>query len=112
VGLADLTTTRLVRSTNTDATFVNALTSMTPLSAKIPIYFETDLEAIRSGLASLAIPDTRAARVVRIADTLSLEVLQAAEVYAEFINRNQDLKQLSAPEEMQFDSSGNLLPFQ
>jgi len=112
VGMADLTTTRLVCATNTDATFVNALTSMTPLSAKIPIHFETDLEAIRSGLASLAIPDTRAARVVRIADTLSLEVLQAAAVYSEFINQHHDLKQLSAPEEMKFDSSGNLLPFQ
>jgi hypothetical protein len=110
VGLADLTTTRLVRATDPHATFINALTSMTPLSAKMPIYFETDREAISSGLASLAIPDTSLARVVRIADTLSLEILQVAEAYSELLAQREDLMKLDDPEEMKFNSSDNLLP--
>src|SRR4029077_1005123 len=105
VGLADLTTTRLVRATDPRATFINALTSMTPLSAKMPIYFETDREAISSGLASLAIPDTNLARVVRIADTLSLEILQVAEAYSELLAQREDLMKLDDPEEMTFNSS-------
>ncbi len=45
VGLADLTTTRLVRAMNPQITYVNALTGLAPLMAKIPMYFETDSEA-------------------------------------------------------------------
>lgn len=111
VGMADLTTTRLVRAIDVHATSVNALTSMTILSAKIPIHFETDREAISIGLTSLAMSDTTAARVVRIADTLSLETLQVSEAYTDVIKRREDLNELSAVEEMKFDSSGNLLPF-
>lgn len=111
VGLADLTTSRLVRAMNPHATFINALTAMSLLAAKTPIHFETDREAITCGLASLAIPDTSAARVVRIADTLSLEVLEVAEAYSNLLTQRGNLTVLDGPEEMKFDSSDNLLPF-
>ncbi len=110
VGLADLTTTRLVRAMNPQITYVNALTGLAPLMAKIPMYFETDSEAITSGLASLGIPDTRAARVVRIADTLSLELLQVAETYSDQFADRQDITALDKPQEMKFDAEANLLP--
>jgi hypothetical protein len=111
IGLADLTTSRLVRAMNPQATYVNALTSMAPLIAKIPIYFETDSEAITGGLASLGISDASAARVVRIADTLSLELLQVAESYSGQLAEKGDLTVLDKPQEMKFDPHENLLPF-
>ena len=77
IGLADLTTSRLVRALDKDVTYINALTSLSPNSAKIPIHFETDGEAIAQALTSLGLPDARHAKVVRIADTLSLEKLEA-----------------------------------
>jgi hypothetical protein len=110
VGLADMTTARLVRAMNPQATYVNALTGLAPLMAKIPMYFETDSEAITCGLASLGIPDTSAARVVRIADTLSLELLQVAETYSDQLAQREDITALDKPQEMKFDPQENLLP--
>ena len=111
IGLADLTTARLVRAMDRQVTYVNVLTGMSPLMGKIPMYFETDSEAITSGLASLGMAETRAARVVRIADTLSLELLQVAETYSDLLAQREDITALGQPQEMKFDPQENLLPF-
>src|SRR5205807_6752687 len=79
IGLADITTSRLVRAMDRRVTSLNALTAMTPQCAKIPICFDTDKEAVETALGSLAISDTRQARVVRIRDTLSLENMEISE---------------------------------
>src|SRR6266576_200952 len=108
IGLADLTTSRLVRAMDHRTTYINALTSLTPQCAKIPIHFDTDREAIRMALASLALPDARAARIVRIRDTLSLADLEVSEAMAEEVTRRSNLTATSDRAEMQFDSDGNL----
>ena len=112
IGMADLTTARLVRAMDKQATFVNALTSLTPHSAKIPIHFETDQEAVAQALALLALPDTRQAKVVRIADTLSLASLAVSEPYLDQIKTRDDLAIVGPVDEMRFDSAGNLPPLQ
>ena len=111
VGFADITTTRLVNAMDKQVTYVNALTSLTPHGAKIPIHFDTDREAITQALASLAIPDVRQAKVVRIADTLSLVTLEVSEVYAGLVEQHADLERLEGPREFRFDAKGNLPPF-
>ena len=50
IGLADVTTTRLVRAMDPRVTGINALTSLTPQTAKIPIAFDTDREAVERTL--------------------------------------------------------------
>jgi hypothetical protein len=110
VGFADITTTRLVDAMDKHVTYVNALTSLTPHGAKIPIHFDTDRECMAQALASLAIPDVRQAKVVRIADTLSLVNLEASEAYADLVNQRGDLETVEAPREMRFDGTNNLLP--
>ena len=110
IGLADVTTSRLVRAVDHRATYINALTALTPNGAKIPIHFDTDREAIERTLTSLAIPDTRATRVVRIADTLSLANIEVSEAFAEEVQRHSDLTAMSEPGEMLFDREGNLSP--
>jgi hypothetical protein len=110
IGLADLTTARLVRALNKEVTYVNALTSLSPNSAKIPIHFETDREAVAQALASLGMADVPQAKVMRIADTLSLETIQVSETCAQQDNCGAPLQWLSDAEEMQFDQSGNLSP--
>ncbi len=108
IGLADVTTTRLVRAMDHRATYINALTALTPQSAKIPIYFDTDHEAIERTLTSLAMPDKAGSRVVRIADTLSLTTLEVAETFRDEVDRQPALTLLSEPNEMLFDVHGNL----
>ena len=110
IGFADLTTTRLVNTMDKQVTYINALTSLTPNGAKIPIHFDTDRECLVNALASLAIPDTRQAKIVRIADTLSLVKLEVSETYAGLVKKREDLEALGDPDEMRFDGTSNLLP--
>jgi hypothetical protein len=108
IGFADVTTSRLVRAMDQRSTYINAFTALSPQGAKIPIHFETDREAIDLALTSLAIPDTRAARVVRIADTLSLANLEVSEAYDEEIKQTPGVTGVSGLCEMRFDAEGNL----
>src|SRR5204863_3989011 len=110
IGFADLTTTRLVNAMDKSVTYINALTSLTPNGAKIPIHFDTDREAIAQALASLAVPDTRQAKVVRIVDTLSVANLEVSEAYADLVRRKTDLELLEGPREMRFDEAESLAP--
>jgi hypothetical protein len=108
IGLADVTTTRLVRAMDHRVTSINALTALTPQSAKIPIHFDTDREAIDLTLRSLAMPDARAARVVRIADTLTLSEMEVSEPLWSDTSSGAQLFATSEPYEMQFDGNDNL----
>jgi hypothetical protein len=106
IGLADITTTRLVKALDTQKTYINALTSLTPNCAKIPIHFETDQEAISMALGSLAMPDPSAAKVVRIADTLTLDRLEISEAVMQ--TRRAGLDVSGDAVDMEFDGTGNL----
>ncbi|MBI2947454.1 MAG: DUF2088 domain-containing protein [Verrucomicrobia bacterium] len=110
IGFADFTTSRLVRAIDYRSTAVNALTALTPQSAKVPIFFDTDREAIQQALLSLALPDIRQAKVIRIADTLSLGELEVSEAYQDQIKKRADLEAVNGAGEMKFDVSENLLP--
>ena len=108
VGLADFTTTRLVRAMDERVTFMNALTALSLQSVKVPIHFESDRECVVHALESLGMPDTRRARVARITDTLSLEHMQASEEYSQEIRGRADLETEGNLEELRFDAAGNL----
>jgi hypothetical protein len=108
IGLADATTTRLVREMDARATSINSLTALTPQGAKIPIAFDSDREAIAHMLASLPLPDPRAARIVRIADTLTLAEFEISEPLWEEMRTRPTLTALTEPQVMRFDEDGNL----
>jgi hypothetical protein len=110
IGLADFTTARLVKSLNLQYTYMNALTSLGLVPAKIPIYFETDREAIQAALASLAAADPGNLRVVRIADTLNLERFQASEPCVRALNGHPGVKTAGTARDVDFDTAGNLSP--
>lgn len=111
IGLADVTTTRLVRATDVRVTGINAFTSLTPQSAKLPIAFDTDREAIERCLASVTLPSPGAAQLARIADTLSLTEFEISEsLWDEARTRlGGRLIALSEPRELEFDAHGNLV---
>ena len=88
---------------------MNAQTSLGMLGAKIPIYFDTDRDAIQAALASLAAPHPEKVRVVRIADTLNLERFQASEACVGAANGH-SVTTAGAARTMEFDAASNLLP--
>lgn len=108
LGMADVTTTRLVRAMDQRKTAINALTSLTPQSAKIPVHFETDREAFELALESLALADATRARVVRIANTMELETLEvSAALFAE-VEARPELTPVGELRDVEFDAAGNL----
>jgi hypothetical protein len=109
IGLADFTTTRLVRATDTRVTYINSLTSLTPNSAKLPIHFDTDREAIAAGLTTLGIEDAGIAKVMRIRDTLSLETVELSTAYEPSLAGRADLTIVGASAPMAFDGGGDLM---
>jgi Lactate racemase N-terminal domain len=110
IGMADFTTARFVKALNLQYTYMNALTSLGVLAAKIPIYFDNDREAIHAALASLAQPSTEKLRVVRIADTLNLERFLVSESCVKAINGRPGVTTDGTAHDMQFDASSNLMP--
>ncbi len=110
LGLADFTTTRLVQAMDRGVTVTNSLTALSLQGAKVPIYFDTDREAIAAALGSLGRTDTSTAGVVRIADTLSVETLLASEALLAEAQENNELEVVGAPEAIAFDANGNLPP--
>ena len=110
IGLADFTTSRAVKAINKETSYINALTALTPQTVKIPIHFETDKEAISNALNSLALRDTSGARIVRISDTLSLELMEVSESFVSEVKDDKRLVPLGEVDDMSFDDCGNLLP--
>ena len=109
IGLADMTTTRLVRGMDHRFTYINALTAVQPQVAKIPIYFDTDREALEQSIASLAITDGRPPLIVRILDTLSVARFEASEALLGEIQKRPSLQVLGPAQPMTFGADGNLV---
>ena len=105
IGLADITTTRLVRAMDVNKTNINALTSLTPNCAKVPIHFDSDREAITTALNTLGLTNIIEAKIVRITDTLSVEHASVSEAYQSGAGH---LEIESEPSAMRFGSDGNL----
>ncbi|HEX3728656.1 MAG TPA: hypothetical protein VHV47_02550 [Opitutaceae bacterium] len=110
IGLADVTTTRLARAMDTRISFLNAMTALTPQSAKLPVYFDTDREAIARTLATLPLARAEGARIVRILDTLSLAELAVSEPLWELAQSQPALEAVGPPAPAAFDAEGNLRP--
>ncbi len=108
IGMADFTTSRLVRCMDPKTSFVNAVTAMTMNGAKIPIHFESDQEVIQWALSSLVVPDTQQSRILRIKDTLHLDDMEASENLLSEAKSNPQLVLKGEPVSFEFDQEGNL----
>jgi hypothetical protein len=110
IGLADSTTSRVVKKMDLRSTYANAVTSLLLACAKIPIYFDTDRETLAQAIVSLALPTGTTPRILRIESTLALSRFQAAVSYSDEIRGRGDLVITTQPHEMEFDANDNLLP--
>ncbi len=109
IGLADFTTTRLVNAINRDYTYTNGLTSLGLACAKIPLYFDTDREAIERAVGSLIVGSANDLRIVRIKNTLSLDHILVSERLAADIDPSLPVTIDPDPQTLDFDAQGNLL---
>lgn len=112
IGLADITTKRLVSKIDFEETFVNCFTSTWPETAKIPPFLPNDRDAILMAIRCCGPIDPQKAKIVRIKNTLELEYMWISESLYEVVKQDKDLSErleiLGELEEMQFDVLGNL----
>ncbi len=109
IGLADVTTKRLVNGLDIEKTYKNALTAISPEKAAIPIHFATDREAVDACVKTIGhISQGLGPRIVRIKNTASLEFIQVSRVFEQEIIANRNLELVSPWETMRFDGEGNL----
>jgi Lactate racemase N-terminal domain len=107
VGLADFTTTRLIRAMDYRATVINCLTAGYPEGATLPVHFDTDREVFEAALKIIGTRSPEQGRVMHIRNTLSLEELEVSEAcLAETAATKFTV--LGKPHEPLFDARGNL----
>ncbi len=111
IGMADVTTRRLVEKINYQAMYMNAITSGVSEGAKVPMTFDTDREAIQVALAMIGLTPPEQARVVRIRTTLHLTEMDVSEALLPEVKANERLSVVTGPAPLAFDSQGNLPPF-
>lgn len=107
IGLADLTTRRLVDSIDYKATYANVLTTRLWSAGRLPVILETDREAVEVAVGQDA-PDR--VRLVRIQDTLHLEELEISEaLLPEAVRAGLSVVREARP--LPFDATGRLRPW-
>jgi Lactate racemase N-terminal domain len=111
VGLADFVSRRLVDKIDPTATYINCLTGLSPESARIPITFDTDREAVEAALGTIGMVRPAEARIVRIKNTLLLEELDVSEACLSEVQQRENLEVLWGPKGLVFDSGGGLPAF-
>jgi hypothetical protein len=107
VGLADITTRRLVDSIDYKATYTNVLTTRLWSAGRLPVIMETDREAIQAALGE--VPSDQV-RFVRIKNTLHLEELEISEALLPEAERF-GLTIVAEPRPLEFDETGRLRPW-
>ena len=108
IGLADITTKRLVDKIDYAATYKNCITGVSPEKAAVPMHFGTDREAIDVALRCVGLISAATIKIVRIKNTLRLDTLEVSESFAEMFQQRPDLKIVAGPYPMEFNGENNL----
>lgn len=111
IGLADLTTSRLMDKINRRIMNENVITSTFLHRAAIPIVLDNDRAAIEAALRANWNVPIEQVRLARIYSTLHLEHLYVSEAVYETIRSLPGVSAEGTFEPLAFDEAGNLLPF-
>ena len=110
IGMADYTTKRLVDKIDYASTRINSITGMIPENGRVPIFFETDREALSIAHYNSGVFNPQDLRILWIKNTLEIEYLYASEAFLNQARSNPRLEILSEPSDFPFDQDGNLVP--
>ena len=111
VGLADVTTARLVEKMDRRVTYMNAFTASGTQKSRTPVYFDTDREALTCAINTIGLTPPEQSRTVRIQTTLHVDEVLISEALTDEAREREDLELLGSPAEMVFDEAGNLTHF-
>jgi hypothetical protein len=104
VGLADITTRRLVDSIDYKATYTNVLTTRLWSAGRLPVIMDTDREAMEVAVGETPPGEVR---LVRIRNTLHLEELEISEALLPEAEKA-GLTVVRGPQALAFDDAGRV----
>jgi hypothetical protein len=110
IGLADFTTTRLVRAMDYRATVINCLTAGYPEGANLPVHFDTDREVLDAALAINGTRTPEMARIMHIRNTLCVEEVAVSEACLGEASGDNHVTVLTSPQTVGFNAEGDLPP--
>lgn len=106
---ADITTRKVMNDIDLDVTWTNVVTATMLNGGKLPIYVNSDKEAIKVCIRTCNGIDFDQARIVRIVNTAQMENILVSEAYYDELKNREDIEILSEPFEMEFDEHGYLM---
>ena len=109
IGIADVTTKKLVDSIDFPVTYANAITSTILNAAKIPVYMKNDLEAIQTALKTAIRVQHPNSRIVWIENTLQLEDIYVSEAFLPELLGNPQVGIVGEAFAMEFSEAGDLI---
>ncbi len=112
LGLAEITTRKVLEKVDFLTTADNAVSSMAPEQGRLPCVMANDFKAIRAAMSLAGPVAASELRLVYIRNTLRLETLMVGEALRPQVEKNPRLEILGPPEEMLFDANGELINFQ
>ena len=102
IGMADFTLQSLVEKIDVAATTINCLTSCAPEVGKLPLVFETDLDAFAAALMSIRPFTKQDLGIVCIKNTMDLESLYVSERYVAELKNNPIVEIIEPPVDIAF----------
>lgn len=112
LGLADITTRRCLNSCDWESTWINLSTNTMIDGGKIPVYQNSDFEALRLAIRTCTKIDYSRARVAHIKDTLSLTEFEISESLIPDVKDRDDVEILTEPYEIRFHEDGYMDDFE
>ena len=111
IGLADVTTRRLLEQIDFETTYLNCITSgITAIQrAALPVVAPNEKAAIETALRVCGRPDPSQARLARIKNTLSLDEMDISPGLLAEALPGSTLTPIGAPFALQFDAQGSLV---
>lgn len=108
LGMADVTTERVIEQLDLDATWINGLTSTSLANARIPIFLPNDQLAMQLAVKTCGRADPREARIAWIHSTMELEHIYVSEPLWNDIQDDSAFVLDGEAEAMPFTSDGML----
>ena len=103
---ADVSTLRCMRDIDWGLVWTNLITSTEIQGCKMPMYANSDREAILLAIRSCNDIDFNRVRIARIRDTQSLSEIEVSEALYEQIRDRDDVQRISDPYDFEFDGDG------
>jgi len=111
IGMADVTTDRLVKRIDWEPTMINSLTANTPAAIRTPIHFPTDRECLERFIPTVGKLDLSSVTLGWIRNTMELGRIGLSEHLRPLIEKNPQIE-IESIGEIEFAADGNLVsPF-